>query len=89
MFIYIKFYINKNNEIKPLVIDKSGSWLVNSSGSDLSFDLDKNSGPARRFLIEENLDWCKSQIAIIKCDSEQKVLDPKRFVAINFNLFEN
>ena len=54
-FVYIKFYIDyRTKNIKPLVVGKSGSLLVNSSGSDLSFSTDINDGPARRFLAETN-----------------------------------
>ena len=36
-FVYIKFYIDSKGIIKPLVVGKSGSLLVNSNGSDVSF----------------------------------------------------
>jgi len=50
-FVYVKFYHNKNkNKIEPLVVGKTGSLLVNISGTDVDFSEDENDGPARRFL---------------------------------------
>ena len=86
-FVYIKFYIDLNEEIKPLVIGKSGSLLVNSSGSDLSFSINIEDGPARRFLNENNFEWCKTQIAIYKCDSEREALDLEKEMQLKYNLF--
>lgn len=86
-FVYIKFYINKNDEIKPLVCGKSGSKLVNSNGSDISFSENVEDGPARRFLSEESLEWCKTQIAILKCDSEREAYEKESFYIKKLNLF--
>ena len=86
-FIYIKFYINKNKVIKPLVCGKSGSLLVNSSGSDISFSTDINDGPARRFLIENNYQWDKTKIAILKCNFEQEAYEKEKYYKNKFNLF--
>ena len=71
-FVYVKFYVKKDGGIKPLVIGKSGSLLVNMYGSDLSFSIDVNDGPARRFLAEEGLEWCKTQIAVLLVESEEE-----------------
>lgn len=84
-FVYIKF--DENN--KPLVVGKSGSLLVNSNGSDLSFSMNANDGPARRYLIENNLDWNKTHIAIMNCDSEQEALKLEKEIALKYNLFES
>lgn len=86
-FVYIKFYINKNKEIKPLVVGKSGSLLVNSNGSDVSFSTDINHGPARRFLLEESLDWCKTQAAILPCETEQEALEKEKIFQKEMSLF--
>lgn len=88
-FIYIKFYINENNEIKPLVCGKSGSKLVNVSGSDVSFSTDINDGLARRFLQEESFEWCKTQIAILKCDSEEEAYEKELSYIKELNLFRS
>lgn len=88
-FVYIKFYIDKNNEIKPLVCGKTGSKLVNVSGSDVSFSTDIKYGPARRFLQEEGFEWCKTQIAILKCDSEEEAYKKELFYIKELNLFRS
>ena len=74
-FIGIKYYIDHNNSIKPLVVSKSGLEVVNTSDSDISFSIDVESGPTRRFLIEKELEWCKIQIAILSCDSKEEVFE--------------
>lgn len=86
-FTYIKFYISHQNEIKPLVVGKSGSLLVNARGSDVNFSENEDDGPARRFLIEENLNWDKTKILIIPCESEQEALDVEKKLQKEFNLF--
>lgn len=88
-FAYIKFYINENNKFKPLVCGKSGSKLVNVSGSDVSFSTDISDGPARRFLQEEGFKWCKTQIAILKCDSEEEAYKKELFYTKELNLFRS
>lgn len=88
-FAYIKFYIDENNEIKPLVCGKTGSKLVNVSGSDVSFSTDINDGPARRFLQEEGFEWCKTQIAILKCDSEEEAYEKELLYIKELNLFRS
>ena len=86
-FVYIKFYINKDNKSIPLVCGKSGSLLVNNSGSDLSFSTDINDGPARRFLLENNHQWDKTRIAILKCDSEKEAYLAEQKYLKELNLF--
>ena len=85
-FVYIKFYIDENGKFKPLVAGKSGSFLVNTNGSDVSFSTDINDGPARRFLQENNLDWCKTQIAICSCKTEQEALELEKQIQRDFGL---
>lgn len=86
-FAYIKFYIDSGGEIKPLVVGKSGSLLVNISGSDVSFSTDPNDGPARKFLKEENLEWCKTQILVIPFETEIEVLNIEKELKNNYSLF--
>ncbi len=69
-FTYIKFYVDRDGISKPLVVGKSGSTLVNATGSNLSFLMNVDDGPARRFLYEECLHWDKIQLLIISCDCE-------------------
>ena len=88
-FTYIKFYIDyRTKNIKPLVVGKSGSLLVNGSGSDLSFSTDINDGPARRFLAEtNNSSWDKTQVAILPCENEEKALEKENEIFNKYNLF--
>ena len=87
-FVYIKFYINENN-IKPLVVGKSGSLLVNSNGSDVSFSKNIEDGPARRFLYESKLEWYKTEIAICKCDNEKEAYEIEKNIRNKYNLFSS
>ena len=86
-FVYIKFYINNINEINPLVVGKSGSLNVNSSGSDLNFSENEEDGPSRRFLKEENYQWYKTQILIIPTNNEQEAFDIEKEIRDKYNLF--
>ena len=88
-FIYIKFYLDMQNNSKPLVCGKSGSLLVNSNGSDLSFSTDINDGPARRFLAENSGKylWDKTKIAILPCNSEKEAYELERKYTNLLNLF--
>lgn len=68
-FTYIK-YAKSNNDAKrnklegkdidgaiPLVVGKSGSPLVNTCGTDISFSYDAGHGPARKLINDLNLKW--------------------------------
>ena len=82
-FAYIKF-----DELnRPLVAGKSGSKLVNDSGSDVCFSKNIEHGPSRRFLQENNLDWCKTQIAICPCETEQEAYKLEQKILKGYNLF--
>lgn len=87
-FVYIKFYYDKENCPKPLVVGKSGSLLVNTSGSDLNFSLSYET-PARIFLRENNLEWMKEQILIKGFDSEADALIEEKSIVTTFHLFES
>ena len=88
-FVYIKFYLDAQNNSKPLVCGKSGSLLVNSNGSDLSFSTDINDGPARRFLAENSGKylWDKTKVAILPCKSEQEAYKLENKYTELLNLF--
>ena len=91
-FVYIKFYIDQQGYIKPLVVGKSGSLNVNSNGSDVSFSMNINDGPARRFLKEnadKGFEWCKTKIAICKAKSELEAYTIEKDIALKYNLFES
>lgn len=88
-FSYIKFYIDNKNTVKPLVVGKSGSTLVNSAGSDVSFSECEDHGPARKLLVDENACWDKTQILIIKAKSEKQALYYEWLISNTFGLFES
>ena len=87
-FVYIKFY-NNIDSIKPLVVGKSGSYLVNKSGSDLSFSKSIKDGPARRFLKEYNYDWYYNKILLVSCDTENEAYNLEKDLSNNFKLFNS
>lgn len=86
-FVYIKFYSGNDGDPIPIVCGKSGSFLVNINGSDVSFSTNIDDGPARRFLIEEKLQWDKTKVAILKCTSEQDAYDKEKYYLEKMNLF--
>jgi hypothetical protein len=86
-FAYVKFYIDPKKRSLPLVVGKSGSKAVNNSGSDLSFSTDPDDGPGRKFLSESNLEWNKTQVLIIPCDTERQAYDVEQKIQISYNLF--
>lgn len=82
-FVYIKFHENGS----PLVVGKSGSILVNSNGSDLSFDRNKNGGPARQLLIETNTNWKRTNIEIITANDEIDALNTELYLQNLYGIF--
>ena len=81
-FVYIKF-----DELnRPLVCGKSGSKLVNSK-TDVLFSMKIEHGPSRRFLQDNSLNWCKTQIAICPCETEQEAYDLEERILKDYNLF--
>ncbi len=73
-FAYVKFYVDTDGAVKPLVAGKSGSFLVNDYGSDLSFSRSANDGPARRFLQDNDFDWFYEYVALYPHETEQDAL---------------
>ena len=88
-FAYIKFFTlgDEASEIKPLVVGKSGSNLVNASGSDLSFSTDVNDGPARRLLKETNSEWYYPYIVVIPCVTEEDAYLIENNIQKEYHLF--
>mgnify|MGYP004487185619 CR=1 FL=1 len=91
--VYIKFSCEKGRNsnskpiIRPLVVGKSGSILVNASGSDLSFSTDPEHGPARRKLIKEKKSWYYDYILIKNFTSQRKAYAFESKIMRKFNLF--
>lgn len=86
-FVYIKFYLNTNGDMRPIVVGKSGSKATNVTGSDVNFSIDPNDGPARKFLKEEGLKWCKTQIAILRVDTELEAYEIEKKIQLELGLF--
>ena len=82
-FVYIKYHENG----KPLVVGKSGSLLVNSNGSDLSFDRKEDGGPARQLLIDTSSNWNRTMVEILKVNSELEALDLEYSLQLKFKIF--
>jgi len=59
-FAYIKFYIDKSKEIRPLVVGKT-----NYERPDVIFDKIDDGRCARRFLCENNLEWHMTEILVV------------------------
>lgn len=88
-FVYIKFYKDNENNIYPLVCGESASFLINSSGCDLSFSKNLKDGPSRKFLIEENFDYLYEQIYLIRTNSREESLKIEKEIIQKFNLFNS
>ena len=93
-FVYVKFYIDKNDISKPLVVGKTGSRAVNAHGSDVDFGewnpdepYEPHDTPARHFLYENGLQWDKTKIAVLKCESEQEAYGLEKDVQRKYHLF--
>lgn len=86
-FVYIKFYVDKKRVYRPLVVGKSGSMLVNASGSDLNFSTDVNDGPARKFLKSNHVKWNYDFIAVRKCKNESDAYKIETMIMNKYNLF--
>jgi len=68
-FAFIKFYLDEKEEKVGLVAGKSASKTVIRK-SDLNFSMNPNHGPARRWLIKEKKEWCKTELIIIGANAE-------------------
>lgn len=88
-FTYIKFYKANNGDIKPIVVGKSDSLLVNAAGSDVSFSTDISHGPSRRYLNETSQSWHKTEILTIAAGTEEQALINEKIIAKELNLFES
>lgn len=76
-FAYIKFYLEGYNKI-AIVVGKSGSKLVNKSqGCDLSFSVKATDGAARKWLLNNQRQWCQTKILVVpaKCQREAYAIE--------------
>ena len=91
-FVYIKFYNTnefneKKNKIRPIIVGKSGSLNVNSTGSDLNFSTSNNDGAARKFVNLNNFTWNCDFIMIKKVKSEDQAFYQEKKIMEKFDLF--
>ena len=90
--VYIKYYIDKNGTIKPIVCGITGSYNVNLSGTDVDFNYYKADNPeyatpARKFLLDEGLDWYKEHIAILNMNTRKEAEDLEFYLQNEYKLF--
>ena len=93
-FVYFKLYLNPNDNnkfdnLKLLVIGKTGSLLVNTNGTDVNFSEIEKDGPARKFLKENNYQWDKTKIIVIPTESEKEALRIEKEIKIKYKLFSS
>lgn len=86
-FTYIKFYVNKNNKIYPLVVGISATLDINQTGTDLNFSTNINNGPARRFLKENDFEWYYDGILICKCNSREESRFIESYIHDKYGLY--
>lgn len=85
-FTYIKFY-EKDDKLYPIQCCKSGSKLVNKSGSDLHLRIDNKDGAARRFLRENNYEFHWRHVIVIPAGSEEEAYEIEKEIQNRFGLF--
>lgn len=91
-FAFIKFYLNDKGEKIGLVVGKSASKNVVGK-SDLNFSMNPNHGDARKWLIEQNNEWCQTEVMIIGANAKENKENRKEAFQIEsdlkvmFNLF--
>lgn len=84
--VYIKYYIDFEGASRPIVVGKTGTIKVNSSGTDICFDIKKNDKrAARQFLADNNLSWDKSKISAIGFKTEQEALNFEDYIINKFS----
>ena len=90
--VYVKLYVSGYARsgkaiVRPLVVGKSGSYLVNASGCDLSFSMAPEDGPARRFLLKNRLEWYHEKVLIKGFRDEKAAYRYESKIANKLNLF--
>ena len=83
-FVYIKFDELGN----PLVVGKTGTKMVSNSINDIVFDYwNRNNGPARQYLRDKGLDWNRTKVLVVPCNTEQEALDKEKEIHDKYNIF--
>ena len=88
-FVYIKMYEGHDGLLRPLVVGKSGSTLVNVGGSDVNFSTDVDDGPARRYLKDGGFNWCFGQILVLPVNDEEEAYRVEHEVTLQTHLFQS
>lgn len=83
-FAYIKFYLEDNN-MYALVAGKTGSRIVNAYGSDVRFQVYPKKGKAKKWLYDNDKDWCQTEILVVATISEDKEESNREALAIEKN----
>lgn len=86
-FVYVKFYVDHDGNVKPIVAGKTGSKLVNINGTDLNFSMNQDDRPARRFLVENRYQWDKTKILIIPCENEGEAYGIEMNLQVMYGFF--
>jgi hypothetical protein len=94
-FAYIKFYVDGGKKY-ALVAGKSGSYTVNnSSGCDLGFYLYPQIGLAKKWLFDNEKQWCQTEFLVISTNAKEKEKSCKeadeieKYLVRTFKLFES
>lgn len=83
-FAYIKFF-SDGKDYYGIVAGKSGSRIVNQSGTDISFSIKTTDGPSRRFLEQKKYKWVESEVLVCEGLSPN---DPKDAFEVERDLKE-
>lgn len=85
--VYIKLYRDHKGTIRPLVVGKSGSTKVNSSGCDLNFSTAVEDGAARKFLAKNGYCWYYRYILVKKCYTQKSAYIFERKIMKKYHLY--
>jgi len=84
---YVKFYRSRRGRVSPLVVGKTGSGLVNATGTDLSFSTDPSHGPARRMLAATRARWHTTYVMVKGAKNANAAYDTERMVMDHLSLY--
>lgn len=93
-FAYIKFYLD-NGQKYGLVAGKTGSYNVNGSGNDVRFRIQPDTDAAKKWLKDNDKEWCQTEILLIKTKNEDKdasekeALKIEKYLVDTFGLLES
>ena len=90
--VYIKYYIDRDGNIKPIVCGITGSYNVNLSGTDIDFGYydagrSEYATPARKFLSDEGFAWYKEHVAILNVNTRKEAEELEMYLQNEYKLF--